>query len=110
MQLSSISCATVARASLVSESDACGDGLVREDDARWLAEKEDARGGVQAGEEENACDGAGPRGTERIGRVLLRPERHRSLSPAAGKEERRIPGRPANGGGARRARRPVARP
>ena len=102
--------ATVARASLVSESDACGDGLVGEDDARWLAEKEDARGGVRAGEEENACDGAGPRGTERIARVLLQPERHRSLSPAAGKEEPRIPGRPANGGGARRARRPVARP
>ena len=33
VQLSSISCATVARASLVSESDACGDGLVGEDDA-----------------------------------------------------------------------------
>jgi len=33
VQLSSISCTTVARASLVSESDACGDGLVGEDDA-----------------------------------------------------------------------------
>ena len=76
------------------------------------------------GQEENACDGADPRGTERLGRVLLQPERHRSLSPAAGKEERqiwgtggrvrrgaarggRIPARPANGGEGERRRRPA---
>ena len=71
------------------------------------------------GQHRSARDQADPRGTERIGRLLLPPERRRSLSPAAGKEERqiwgtggrvrrgaarggRIPARPANGGEGKR--------
>ena len=71
------------------------------------------------GRHRSARDQANPRGTERIGRLLLPPECRRSLSPAAGKEERqiwgtggrvrrgaarggRIPARPANGGEGKR--------
>jgi len=77
----------------------------REDDARRQAEEDAARAGSRAkedahlagrrrrrtraaaggraGEEENEPNRADPRGTERIGQVLLPPKRRRSLSPAA---------------------------
>ena len=70
---------------LVHESDARADGRAEEDDAHQRVEEGDTRADDRAEEdarrrpqtsgeeEEDARDGTDPRGTERIGRVLLQP-------------------------------------